>query len=88
MNSEPTRRRRFTRRKRPLRSEHGKTKPDARGELRRGLETVDLGFPQSKGTPRRFDPALGFGCVPKIVLIAPNRFCGEDFAGSTVTQAG
>jgi hypothetical protein len=48
MNSGPTRRRRFTRRKRPLLGEHGKPKPDALGEVRRGLGAVDLGFPQSK----------------------------------------
>jgi hypothetical protein len=33
---------------RPLLSERGKTNPDARDEVRRGLETVDLGFSRLK----------------------------------------
>jgi hypothetical protein len=48
MNFGPSRLCRFTLRKRPLLSEHGKTNPDARGEVRCGLETVDLGFPRFK----------------------------------------
>jgi hypothetical protein len=48
MNSEPTRRRRFTRRNGPLLREHGETMPDARGEVQRGFETFELGFPRSK----------------------------------------
>jgi hypothetical protein len=48
MNSGSSRRCRFTRRKRPLLSEHGKTNLDARGEVRCGLETVGRGFPRFK----------------------------------------
>jgi hypothetical protein len=46
MNSGLTRRCRFTRRKRSLLSEQGKTKPDACGEVQDGIEVVDLGFPR------------------------------------------
>jgi len=77
MNSGPKRRCRFTRRKRPLLSEHGKPKPDARGEVRRGLGTVDLGFPQSKARRGSSIRRSDSGWQARVLLVASARLIAQ-----------